>query len=319
MAEESIFLTGYTKDNLQISKQQGILGWKQNSKRRELAKGDYVFVYDIDDKKIDCLFQINSRIEANDLLWKDEIESNSIKYKNRWKANLIFDNLNIDKNEILSISPFNNNPNRFFLFIKNPFPNFLDENFHDFRSFLLSKNKAQNLIISSNEKSEIHINNNQNNQIQYFLVQVNELGSKNILNNNFYEHHNWDQTPRDKDHGIVQSGDILLVYFASQSIQFKKQLKKIYRVIEVKENHVSFQLSEEIELNGLSLDTIKQAITTGELSTVFNKISQQGFNITKIDKSDYDSILFLDKISMEKASKDPSMWIVRAGDTGQGE
>jgi hypothetical protein len=50
---ETIFIIGYTKDNLQISKQQGILGWKENSKRRELAKGDYVFVYDIDDNKID--------------------------------------------------------------------------------------------------------------------------------------------------------------------------------------------------------------------------------------------------------------------------
>lgn len=59
---ESIFITGHTKDNLQISKQQGILGWKQNSKRRELAKGDCIFVYDIDDKEINCLFQINSRI-----------------------------------------------------------------------------------------------------------------------------------------------------------------------------------------------------------------------------------------------------------------
>jgi predicted Mrr-cat superfamily restriction endonuclease len=159
----------------------------------------------------------------------------------------------------------------------------------------------------------------ENKDIQYFLVQVNEFGSKNILNNNIYEHQNWYQTPRDKDHGIVQSGDILLVYFASQSIQYKKQLKKIYRVIDVKENHVSFQLSEEIELNGLTLDTIKEAIKTGKLSTIFNKISQQGFNITKIDKTDYDSILFLDKISTEKASKDPNVWIVRAGDTGQGE
>jgi len=316
LAEESIFLTGYNKENLQISKEHEILGWKQNSKRKELTKGDYVFVYDIDDKKIDCLFQINSRIEANDLLWKDELEANSIKYKNRWKANLILDNLNIDKNEILSIFPFNTNPNRFFLFIKNPFPNFLDENFNEFRSFLLSKYKTHDLL-KSKKKSQININD-QNTQIQYFLVQVNELGSKNILNNNFYEHPNWNQTPRDKDHGLVQSGDLLVVYFASKSIQYKKQLKKIYRVINVSENQVNFQLSEEMELNGLDLNTIKQAIKTGELLNIFNKISQQGFNIIKIDKSDYDSIIFLDKINMEK-SKEPALWIVRAGDTGQGE
>ena len=143
----------------------------------------------------------------------------------------------------------------------------------------------------------------ENRQIQYFLVQVNEFGSKNILNNNFYEHLNWDQTPRDKDHGIVKTGDILLVYFASQSIRYKKLLKKIYRVTKITENNAGFQLSEEIELNGLSLDTIKQAIKTGELSTIFNKISQQGFNIINIDKSDYDSIIFLDKITIWKNLK----------------
>jgi hypothetical protein len=98
----------------------------------------------------------------------------NIKYKTRGKENLILDNLNIDKNEILSIFPFNKNPKRFFLFIKNPFPNFLDENFQEFQSFLLTKNKVHDLI-TSNEKSETNTSSH-NNQIQYFLVQVNESG-----------------------------------------------------------------------------------------------------------------------------------------------
>ncbi|MGH9981070.1 MAG: hypothetical protein ACRD6U_05915 [Nitrososphaeraceae archaeon] len=138
---ETIFLTGYNKENLEISKQQEILGWKQNSKRKKLSDGDFVFVYDIDNKKIDCLFQIISITQSNEPLWKDEIESKTIKYKNRWKANLVQDNLNININEILCVYPFSINPNRFYLFIKNLFPNFLDEKYAEFRSLLLNKTK----------------------------------------------------------------------------------------------------------------------------------------------------------------------------------
>jgi hypothetical protein len=185
---EAIFITGYSKDNVQVSKQQGILGWKHNSKRKELVKGDYVFVYDIDNKKIDSLFQINSRIQNNDLLWKDEIESKTSIYKNRWKSNLIQENLNIKIKEILSIYSFNTDPNRFYLFIKNNFPNFLDEKYSEFRSFLLTKSKVPNLV-TSNEKFET--NNNEINSIQYFLIQVSEAGSQNILDKNMYQNKNW--------------------------------------------------------------------------------------------------------------------------------
>ena len=53
-------------------------------------------------------------------------------------------------------------------------------------------------------------------QIQYFLVQVSKLGS-DILKNSIYRHSEWDKTPRDKDHGRVRKGDLLLVYFARRS------------------------------------------------------------------------------------------------------
>ena len=152
-----IFLTGYSNDNLQTSKERGILGWKQNSKRKELSKGDYVFVYNVDNKKIDYLFQITSRITSTDLIWKDEIQSNTIKYENRWHVSLIKDNLNIHINEILNLYPFNQDPNRFYLLIKNPFPNFLDERYNDFKSYILKKTKLNEVFIV-NEKIEIDPN-----------------------------------------------------------------------------------------------------------------------------------------------------------------
>jgi len=70
--KESIFLTGYNQTNLQISKESKILGWMQNSKRKEIANGDYVFVYNMDNKRIECVFRIDSKSENNELIWKDE-------------------------------------------------------------------------------------------------------------------------------------------------------------------------------------------------------------------------------------------------------
>ena len=152
-----IFLTGYSNDNLQTSAERSILGWKQNSIRKELSKGDYVFVYDVDNKKIDYLFQIKSRVTTTDLIWNDEVQSNTIKYQNRWNISLIKDNLNITINEILSVYPFNQDPKRFYLIIKNPFPNFLDERYVEFTSYILKKTKL-NEIFLMNEKIELDHN-----------------------------------------------------------------------------------------------------------------------------------------------------------------
>jgi MoxR-like ATPase len=149
----------------------------------------------------------------------------------------------------------------------------------------------------------------ENRETQYFLVQVSDRGSENVLRNGCYK-------PHDKDLRLVNSGDILLVYFAKKSIDYKQQLKKIYRVTQI-DNNIGFRLSEEYELNGISLDTISDAIEGGKLTNVFNRIGLHGFNIIKIDKSDYDSVISLDKESMEKTGE-PSLWLIRAGDKGQG-
>ena len=314
---ESIFITGYSKDNVQASKQQGILGWKHNSKRKELVNGDYVFVYDIDNKKIDSLFQINSRIQNNDLLWKDEIESKTSIYKNRWKANLIQDNLNIQIKEILSIYPFNTDPNRFYLFIKNNFPNFLDEKYSEFRSFLLTKSKVPNLV-TSNEKFET--NNNEINSIQYFLVQVTKDGSLNILTNKRYQNSDWKSKSRNHDHGKVKKGDILLVYFAGNSIQYTHQLKKIYNVDSVSSDNVTFYLKEIKDLEGIFLKKIRSAIETGRLSRTFERIGMQGFNIKQITESEYTSVLTLEHETFDNSNilkQQSNTWRVREEDEGE--
>jgi len=287
----------------------------QNSKRKEIANGDYVFVYNIDNKRIECVLRIDSKSENNELIWKDEKESNSIRYKNRWNAHLISDRLNIDRSELLNYSPFNKEVNRFNLLVRNPFPNYLDEKYNDLSSFLLAK-------VSHNVSSSPHANNGdlKPNTKQYYLIQVNERGSKNLLENNTYQHIGWNDTPRDIDHGKVREGDILLVYFARNSIEHKQYLKKIYLVNSVSGDNTTFKVKELKDLQGISLNDIKNGIEEGKVSNSFNKLGQQGFNITKIEKPDYDSVLKLDNEKNQGENvTGPNLWLVRAGDKGQGE
>lgn len=144
-------------------------------------------------------------------------------------------------------------------------------------------------------------------QIQYFLIQVSKYGSESILRDSFYQHENWMDTHHDADHGNVRIGDILIIYFASNSIKFPQQIKKVYRVSSVSENNRRFYISEIKELNGITLQLIKSSIQYGKIrNEIFNKVGQQGFNIIKIEKSDFDRILFLDKINSSADTGDTS-------------
>ena len=126
------------------------------------------------------------------------------------------------------------------------------------------------------------------------MIQVNKIGSENLLKNGVYKHENWMDTPRDSAHGNVRIGDILVIYFGTNSIGFQKQVKKIYRVNSVSNNNTTFNISEIKELNGISLERIKASIQHVDKKEVFNRIGQQGFNIVKMEKADYDQLLSLD-------------------------
>ena len=148
---------------------------------------------------------------------------------------------------------------------------------------------------NSNQRSSGNLKNqidkfvsNKTNESQYFLIQVGERGSENILRNGRYKAY-------DHHFRLFNNNDIVLVYFTKQSIDYKQQLKKTYRIIDISKQNNDIQLSEEYELKGIALDTIKYAIKIGKLKSIFNKLGQQSFNVVKINKSDYDSILLLDK------------------------
>ena len=98
---------------------------------------------------------------------------------------------------------------------------------------------------------------------RYFLMQMNKYGAEGVLKRRpFYHHYGWEETPRDRDHGKVNVGDVLVVYFTASTI-FRSQIKKIYQVQKVVHNNSKFFLSEEKELNGISFKKLRIFVRKG--------------------------------------------------------
>jgi hypothetical protein len=129
-----------------------------------------------------------------------------------------------------------------------------------------------------------------------FLMQVSEDGSKNILSNLKYRNPHWLEKTRDKDHGEVNVGDLILVYFAGAAINYQKQLRMVYRVNKVSKGNVEFVFEQYQEVSPpLTLDQIRESVKKGNLNDVFLNCGRQGFNIRKIDYADYEKVLNLSK------------------------
>ena len=129
-----------------------------------------------------------------------------------------------------------------------------------------------------------------------FLMQVSEDGSPNVLRNQRYQNPKWSSKPRDKDHGNVKVGDLILMYFAGAAIDYKKQLRMVYRVTKVSQRNIEFQLKQEQEiLPPLALDQIRENVRNKTLNDVFLNCGRQGFNISKIEYDDYEKVLLLSK------------------------
>ena len=76
-----------------------------------------------------------------------------------------------------------------------------------------------------------------------FLVQVSrDLGYANIIDNQLYENELWKEKPRDHDHGIVSTGDELIVYCTSNVASYGKSLAFSVEVKEVSSDNVTFKL-----------------------------------------------------------------------------
>ena len=124
-----------------------------------------------------------------------------------------------------------------------------------------------------------------------FLVQVSKRGSTNILKNGRYKNENWQFKPRDRDHGKVRTGDLILVYFAKGSINFKGQLRRIYKVTNVSERNIEFELKLEKEINPLTYKQIRKYVEEGIFGKDMKNCGLMGFNIKKLSGEDYEKVL----------------------------
>ena len=120
-----------------------------------------------------------------------------------------------------------------------------------------------------------------------FLVQVNRDGGfANIMSNRRYSNSRWMDKPRDSDHGEVIPGDELLIYCTGNVPKHKMSIAFCVDVITVSSDHVTFELGEShLFTTPLKRDMILGLVDGGELSNVFRKCGQQGFNIAKLDSN----------------------------------
>ena len=137
----SVFLTGYDHSNLETSKQNSLLGWRD--KPRTLSEGDIIFVFNTTLHKIHSCFRILIPSNNRNPIWHEETTSSSpskIIYTYRWDADLIADNLDITTDKIFEFEPFRNDKKIFSLLIRNRHPRSLnDSQYNEFRNFLISK------------------------------------------------------------------------------------------------------------------------------------------------------------------------------------
>jgi MoxR-like ATPase len=152
-SEPTIFVTGYHYANVKHSIDEKILGWR--TQPHKLRGGDYVFVYDYNNHRIDAGFRILAETNNDKPIWEEELNSQpkKIEFPFRWDAELICENLNIDLKKIDEFEPFKNIVQKKFIpLIKNDFPSSLNDNKYTlFRNFLLNKCKG-NELNSSEEK-----------------------------------------------------------------------------------------------------------------------------------------------------------------------
>ena len=128
-----------------------------------------------------------------------------------------------------------------------------------------------------------------------FLVQVQLKGYKTIRDGSYSNEH-WErnddkmENENNKDHGLVRSGDRLLVYCGSEvpnkdlpSKDYQKSLAFSVDVKSVSKDRTTFKLGDlKWFSNSLKRDTIYEYIDKGELHSVFYNCGKQGFNITKL-------------------------------------
>ena len=127
----------------------------------------------------------------------------------------------------------------------------------------------------------------------HFLLQVNNSsGYPNITSNRMYANDAWMRKPRDKDHGDVEPGDMLLVYCTADVPSYAMSLAFQVGVVGTSPDHVTFHLGEPQWFpNPLKREQILEFVDTGQIDEVFRSCGAQGFNIRRLEHHSVQQIL----------------------------
>ncbi len=138
-----IFITFFSRDNLLISEQLGLLGWKEELE--DLQPGSLVFVYVTKEHIIASCFEIKDKSKVSNYIWKEEMEQNKIIYKYRWNAYPRANSINISLEEIRNLPPFDAQRFTAFLRTRKPIP-LKSEKYGEFCRYLLKEvTKEENI------------------------------------------------------------------------------------------------------------------------------------------------------------------------------
>lgn len=140
--------------------------------------------------------------------------------------------------------------------------------------------------------------------IQYFFLQVNDYGSKQIFEKKMYEHLGWYNNKRYAAHGLVKPDDLVLVYFTSKALDYRSTLKMIYKVKSVTKNNIRFNLELWKKLNGISYYTLQDLIRKNQLGNNFRRVGMRGYTIMQISRDDFETILTLDSVTNNSTNND---------------
>ena len=132
------------------------------------------------------------------------------------------------------------------------------------------------------------------NGARFFLMLPNKKGSLELLTNK-YVFDDWSKPENRKPRvfGEVKKGDIILVYFAAESVTHAMLLKTAYKVVDVSENHERLDLRQIKALFGIPYQKIRDLRTSGDLGEKFNPVGYP-LNFTELSRKDYLDALFID-------------------------
>lgn len=118
-----------------------------------------------------------------------------------------------------------------------------------------------------------------------YLLQVNaSIGYADITGKGYYQNVRWASKPLDRDHGLVEPGDELLVYCTSSVQDHKQSLAFSVRVKEVSPDRVRFSVDEPRWFpSPLSRGVIHSLVAEENLPEIFRRCGVQWFNIAKLD------------------------------------